>query len=45
MFVISLMILLLVYEKAESSGRYICPDRISTKDLLSVLKKSRPYYN
>ncbi|CAN6174817.1 unnamed protein product [Urochloa humidicola] len=38
--------LLLVYEKAETSGRYLCaPDRISTKDLLHNLKKTRPDYN
>ncbi|KAL6655329.1 hypothetical protein ACP70R_006155 [Stipagrostis hirtigluma subsp. patula] len=38
--------LLLVYEKAESSGRYLCaPDRISTKDLVNLLKRTRPNYN
>ncbi|CAL5073602.1 unnamed protein product [Urochloa decumbens] len=38
--------LLLVYEKVETSGRYLCaPDRISTKDLLHNLKKTRPDYN
>lgn len=38
--------LLLVYEKAEYSGRYICaPDRVSTKDLLDILKKTHPNYN
>uniref|UniRef100_K3ZVB6 NAD-dependent epimerase/dehydratase domain-containing protein n=1 Tax=Setaria italica TaxID=4555 RepID=K3ZVB6_SETIT len=38
--------LLLVYEKAESSGRYLCaPDRVSTKDLLNILKKTHPNYN
>jgi len=38
--------LLLVYEKAESSGRYICaPDRVSTKDMLNILKSIRPDYN
>ncbi|PVH64610.1 hypothetical protein PAHAL_2G315400 [Panicum hallii] len=38
--------LLLVYEKAESSGRYLCaPDRVSTKDLLNILKMTHPDYN
>ncbi|XP_066390479.1 cinnamoyl-CoA reductase CAD2-like [Miscanthus floridulus] len=38
--------LLLVYEKVESSGRYICaPDRISTNDIVNLLKKSYPNYN
>ncbi|KAL6844763.1 hypothetical protein ACP4OV_025422 [Aristida adscensionis] len=35
-----------VYEKVESSGRYICaPDQISTRDLVTLLKKSHPNYN
>jgi nucleoside-diphosphate-sugar epimerase len=38
--------LLLVYEKAESSGRYICaPDRINTKDMVNLLKKAYPNYS
>ena len=38
--------LLLVYEKVESSGRYIrAPDRISTNDIVNLLKKSYPNYN
>ncbi|KAG0544280.1 hypothetical protein BDA96_02G261700 [Sorghum bicolor] len=38
--------LLLVYEKVGSSGRYICaPDRISTNDIVKLLKKSYPNYN
>jgi len=38
--------LLLVYEKVESSGRYICaPDRISTKGMVNLLKKTYPNYN
>ncbi|KAG2644303.1 cinnamoyl-CoA reductase 2-like isoform X2 [Panicum virgatum] len=38
--------LLLVYEKVESSGRHICaPDRISTKDMVNLLKKAYPNYN
>jgi len=38
--------LLLVYEKAESSGRYLCaPDRVSTKDMLNILKSICPDYN
>lgn len=38
--------LLLVYEKAESSGRYICaPNSICTKDLVDLLKKMYPGYN
>ncbi|XBI82187.1 hypothetical protein VPH35_090931 [Triticum aestivum] len=38
--------LLLVYEKPESSGRYICaPNYISTKALLELLKKTHPDYN
>ncbi|KAL6844764.1 hypothetical protein ACP4OV_025423 [Aristida adscensionis] len=38
--------LLLVYEKAASSGRYICaPDRISTRDMVNLLKKTHPNYN
>lgn len=38
--------LLLVYDKVESSGRYICsPDRISTSDIVNLLKKSYPNYN
>ncbi|TKW33861.1 hypothetical protein SEVIR_2G267000v4 [Setaria viridis] len=33
-------------KKAESSGRYLCaPDRVSTKDLLNILKKTHPNYN
>ncbi|KAL6655326.1 hypothetical protein ACP70R_006152 [Stipagrostis hirtigluma subsp. patula] len=37
---------LLVYEKVESSGRYVCaPDQISTKDLVNLLKKTHPNYN
>ncbi|KAM3258405.1 hypothetical protein ACQJBY_050269 [Aegilops geniculata] len=38
--------LLLVYEKPESSGRYICaPNYITTKALLELLKKTYPDYN
>jgi nucleoside-diphosphate-sugar epimerase len=38
--------LLLVYEKAESSGRYICaPNHICTKDLVDLLKKMYPKYS
>lgn len=38
--------LLLLYEKAESSGRYICaPNHICTKDLVGLLKKMYPKYN
>uniref|UniRef100_A0A453L4Q2 NAD-dependent epimerase/dehydratase domain-containing protein n=1 Tax=Aegilops tauschii subsp. strangulata TaxID=200361 RepID=A0A453L4Q2_AEGTS len=38
--------LLLLYEKPESSGRYICaPNYISTKALLELLKKTHPDYN
>lgn len=38
--------LLLVYEKVESSGRYICaPHRILTKDIVNLLKKAYPNYN
>ncbi|XP_066399686.1 phenylacetaldehyde reductase-like isoform X2 [Miscanthus floridulus] len=38
--------LLLVYEKVESSGRYICsPDRISTSDMLNLFKKAYPNHN
>uniref|UniRef100_A0A453L5D7 NAD-dependent epimerase/dehydratase domain-containing protein n=1 Tax=Aegilops tauschii subsp. strangulata TaxID=200361 RepID=A0A453L5D7_AEGTS len=38
--------LLLIYEKPESSGRYICaPNYISTKALLELLKKMYPDYN
>ena len=38
--------LLLVYEKVESSGRHICAsDRISTKDMVNLLKKVYPNYN
>lgn len=38
--------LLLVYEKAESSGRYICaPNSICTKDLVDLLKKMYPHYS
>nr|CAB3453809.1 unnamed protein product [Digitaria exilis] len=35
--------LLLLYEKTESSGRYICsPNHIRTKDLVALLKKMYP---
>ncbi|GJM98407.1 hypothetical protein PR202_ga15418 [Eleusine coracana subsp. coracana] len=38
--------LVLVYEKPESSGRYICGgDNISTKDMVELLKKNYPTYN
>jgi len=38
--------LLLLYEKEESSGRYICsPHHIRTKDLVALLKKMHPEYN
>ncbi|KAF8694867.1 hypothetical protein HU200_037967 [Digitaria exilis] len=38
--------LLLVYENVESSGRYICaPDRITTKNMVNLLKKAYPNYN
>ncbi|TKW33865.1 hypothetical protein SEVIR_2G267300v4 [Setaria viridis] len=38
--------LLLVYEKEESAGRYICaPHHISAKDLVNLLKKTHPNYN
>ncbi|XP_062193787.1 cinnamoyl-CoA reductase 1-like isoform X2 [Phragmites australis] len=38
--------LLLVYEKVESSGRYICaPDQIITEHLVNLLKKTHPNYN
>ncbi|CAN6218191.1 unnamed protein product [Urochloa humidicola] len=38
--------LLLLYEKKESSGRYICsPNHIRTKDLVALLKKMYPEYN
>ncbi|KAK1631959.1 hypothetical protein QYE76_006274 [Lolium multiflorum] len=38
--------LLLVYEKAQSSGRYICaPNNIFTKDLVDLLKKMYPKYS
>ncbi|XP_008652870.1 cinnamoyl-CoA reductase 2 [Zea mays] len=38
--------LLLVYEKVESSGRYICaPNRISTNNMVNLFKKSYPNYN
>ncbi|XP_072147574.1 cinnamoyl-CoA reductase 1 isoform X2 [Setaria viridis] len=38
--------LLLVYEKVESSGRYICaPDWITTKGMVNLLKKAYPNYN
>ncbi|KAL6844766.1 hypothetical protein ACP4OV_025425 [Aristida adscensionis] len=38
--------LLLVYEKAESSGRYICaPNWISIQNLVNFLKKTHPSYN
>ncbi|WVZ65409.1 hypothetical protein U9M48_014775 [Paspalum notatum var. saurae] len=38
--------LLLLYEKEESTGRYICaPHHISAKDLVNLLKKARPNYN
>ncbi|KAL6901019.1 hypothetical protein ACP4OV_005695 [Aristida adscensionis] len=37
---------LLIYEKSNSSGRYVCaPDQITTKDLVNLLKKTRPSYN
>jgi nucleoside-diphosphate-sugar epimerase len=39
-------VLLLVYEKAESSRRYICaPNHICTKDLVDLLKKMYPKYS
>ncbi|CAL5063658.1 unnamed protein product [Urochloa decumbens] len=38
--------LLLVYEKVDSCERYICaPDRITTKDMVNLLKKAYPNYN
>ncbi|TVU30802.1 hypothetical protein EJB05_22445 [Eragrostis curvula] len=38
--------LLLVYEKKESSGRYICSsNRISTRDLVDLLRKMYPKYS
>ncbi|CAL5073593.1 unnamed protein product [Urochloa decumbens] len=38
--------LLLLYEKKESSGRYICsPNHICTKDLVALLKMMYPKYN
>ncbi|PNT64842.1 cinnamoyl-CoA reductase 2-like [Brachypodium distachyon] len=38
--------LLLVYEKPESFGRYLCaPDYITTRALLELLKKTYPDYN
>ncbi|CAD6224383.1 unnamed protein product [Miscanthus lutarioriparius] len=38
--------LLLLYEKKESSGRYICsPNHICTKDLVALLKKMYPEYS
>lgn len=38
--------LLLLYEKKESSGRYICsPNHICTKDLVALLKKMYPKYS
>ncbi|CAL5073596.1 unnamed protein product [Urochloa decumbens] len=38
--------LLLLYEKKESSGRYICsPNHIHTRDLVALLKKMYPKYN
>jgi nucleoside-diphosphate-sugar epimerase len=38
--------LLLVYEKPESSGRYIsAPNYINTKAILELLKKTYPNYN
>ena len=38
--------LLLVYEKPESSGRYIsAPNYITTKAMLELLRKARPNYN
>ena len=38
--------LLLVYEKAESSERYIsAPNNICTKDLVDLLKKMYPKYS
>ncbi|CAN6224945.1 unnamed protein product [Urochloa humidicola] len=38
--------LLLLYEKKESSGRYICsPNHICMRDLVALLKKMYPKYN
>lgn len=38
--------LVLVYEKVESSGRYICaPNRISTYDIANLFRKFYPNYN
>ena len=38
--------LLLVYEKPESSGRYICsPNSICAKDLVDLLRKMYPQYS
>ncbi|TVU10056.1 hypothetical protein EJB05_43562 [Eragrostis curvula] len=38
--------LLLLYEKKESLGRYICsPNQVYTKDLVDLLKKMHPEYN
>ncbi|KAL6655322.1 hypothetical protein ACP70R_006148 [Stipagrostis hirtigluma subsp. patula] len=38
--------LLLLYEKKESSGRYICsPNHVFMKDLVDLLKKMYPKYN
>ena len=38
--------LLLVYEKPESSGRYIsAPNHISTQAMIELLKKTYPNYN
>jgi len=38
--------LLLLYEKNQSSGRYICsPNRVCTRDLVDLLKKMYPEYD
>lgn len=38
--------LLILYEKSESSGRYICsPNLICTRDLVDLLKKMFPKYH
>jgi nucleoside-diphosphate-sugar epimerase len=38
--------LILVYEKKEASGRYICsPYSICTRDLVNLLKKMYPKYS
>ncbi|GJM85364.1 hypothetical protein PR202_ga01809 [Eleusine coracana subsp. coracana] len=37
---------LLLYEKKDSSGRYICsPNHVSAKDLVDLLKKMYPEYS